>query len=135
MNHRCEVRPLFGDVDAMNVVYYGNYLRFFEKGRAELMRSTGKSYAELADEGMHLPVTEAGVRYKRPAFYDDELIIETTLAWLKKASLRFEYRILKGGEGAEAELVTGFTAHACVDKSGKVTPIPEWVGRALAKYL
>ena len=90
--HRCHVRPLFGDADPMNVVYYGNYLRYFELGRAELMRSTGRPYSDLADEGLHLPVTEAGLRYHRPALYDQLLTVEASLAWMKRASLRFNYR-------------------------------------------
>lgn len=84
--HRSQVRPLFGDVDAMNVVYYGNYLRFFELGRAELMRSTGRAYSDLAQEGMHLAVTETGVRYHRSALYDQLLTVEASVAWIKKAS-------------------------------------------------
>lgn len=92
--HRSQVRPLFGDVDAMNVVYYGNYLRFFELGRAELMRSTGRAYSDLAQEGMHLAVTETGVRYHRSALYDQLLTVEASVAWIKKASLRFNYKVL-----------------------------------------
>lgn len=126
--HRTRTRPLFGDVDAMNVVYYGNYLRFFELGRAELMRAGGGSYARLQDEGFHLPVTEANARYKKPARYDDTLVIQTALTWVKKASCRFEYQIFKENGGQEEELlVTGFTSHGCVDKAGKIRPLPQWV--------
>lgn len=129
MTHRTKLRPLFADVDPMNVVYYGNYLSFFEKGRAELMRSTGRPYAELAAQGLHLPVTEAHLRYARPARYDDPLVVETRLTWIKKASLRFDYRILlqEDGEGTEKELVSGYTVHGCVNLEGKVTPLPAWV--------
>lgn len=133
--HRCGYRPLFGDVDAMNVVYYANYLRLFEKGRAELMRSTGRAYRELADQGLHLPVTEAGLRYRRSALYDDDLTIETTVAWLKKASVRFDYRILRPDNGKEIELVSGFTSHGCVDAQGKVRPLPQWARDALAEHV
>jgi len=135
--HRSQVRPLFGDVDPMNVVYYGNYLRFFELGRAELMRSTGRPYSELAGQGLHLPVTEAGLRYHRPAMYDQLLTVEASVAWVKKASLRFNYRILgpAGGGGGEVLLVTGFTVHGCVDSAGKIRPLPEWVPPLLARHL
>lgn len=126
--HRTALRPLMADVDAMNVVYYGRYLRFFELGRAELMRAAGRAYAELEAEGMHLPVTEAGLRYRRPARYDDPLVVETSLSWLKRASMRFDYRILRSnGNGAEEELVTGFTCHGCVTHQGRVTPLPTWL--------
>ena len=131
--HRTALRPLMADVDAMNVVYYGRYLRFFELGRAELMRAAGRPYAELEAAGMHLPVTEAGLRYRLPARYDDPLVVETSLSWLKRASLRFDYRILRAdGEGVEQELVTGFTCHGCVTHAGRVTPLPEWLRQCLS---
>lgn len=134
--HRSQVRPLFGDADPMNVVYYGNYLRFFELGRAELMRSTGRPYSELADEGLHLPVTEAGLRYHRPALYDQLLTVEASVAWIKRASLRFNYKVM--GPGTEEDLpllVTGYTVHGCVDASGKVKPLPPWVAPLLQTHL
>lgn len=133
--HRVELRPLFGDVDAMNVVYYGNYLRFFERGRAEMMRSTGHPYRKLAEEGLHLPVTEASLRYRQSAFYDDLLVIETNLTWLKKASMRFDYRVLRPGPQGEDELVIGHTVHGCVSRTGKVTPLPAWVADALSPHI
>lgn len=134
--HRAQVRPLFGDADPMNVVYYGNYLRFFELGRAELMRSTGRPYSELAEEGLHLPVTEAALRYHRPALYDQLLTVEASVAWIKKASLRFNYQILGPSEARELPLlVTGFTVHACVDGSGRIKPLPAWVAPLLEPHL
>ena len=134
--HRVQLRPLFGDVDAMNVVYYGNYLRFFETGRCELMRSAGGSYARLAEEGMHLPVTEVGANYKKPALYDQLVTVETSVAWVKKASLQFDYRILAtNDQGGEDVLVTGFTKHGCVNGQGKVVPLPQWAVSALSQHL
>ena len=134
--HRSQVRPLFGDVDAMNVVYYGNYLRFFELGRAELMRSTGRAYSDLASEGMHLAVTETGVRYLRSAFYDQLLTVEASVAWIKKASLRFNYKVLGPEDRGELPLLaTGFTVHACVDLSGRIKPFPAWVAPLLEPHL
>ncbi|MBI5521127.1 MAG: acyl-CoA thioesterase [Desulfarculus sp.] len=134
--HRVEIRPLFADVDAMNVVYYGQYLRFFELGRAELMRASGRAYREMAEQGLHLPVTEAQVRYRRPIFYDDLIVIETGLAWLKRASLRFEYRLLRAADGGqEEEMASGHTVHGCVNLQGKVAPLPAWVAQCLTPHL
>ncbi|MCB2228416.1 MAG: acyl-CoA thioesterase [Desulfarculaceae bacterium] len=136
--HRVAARPLFGDVDAMNVVYYGNYLRFFELGRAELMRSTGRPYTDLAAEGLHLAVTEAHLRYHHSAIYDQLIFVEAEVAWIKRASLRFDYRILGKAdqEGAEETLlVSGFTVHGCVDQTGRVKPLPSWVAPLLEPHL
>jgi acyl-CoA thioester hydrolase len=133
--HRVSLRPIFGDVDAMNVVYYGNYLRFFERGRAELMRSQGRPYADLEAQGLHLPVVEAHVRYHRPARYDDLLVVETKVAWVKKASLQFNYRILKdNGQDEEDELVTGYTVHGCTTHQGKIVPLPAWMANTLKTF-
>ncbi|MEW5914419.1 MAG: thioesterase family protein [Thermodesulfobacteriota bacterium] len=134
--HRVELRPLFGDVDAMNVVYYGNYLRFFERGRAELMRAAGFPYRLMAQQGLHLPAVEAGLRYLHPARYDDLIAVETSVAWLKRASLLFSYRILgPDDQGRERELVLGFTKHGCVDQKGKVQALPAVLRRALQGHL
>lgn len=134
MTHRTSIRPLFGDVDAMNWVYYGNYLRFFERGRAELMRAGGSPYARMAEIGLHMPVTEAHLKYRRPAMYDQEIIIETSVGWVKKASLRFDYRILGQDGEAETELVSGYTVHGCVNLAGKVVPMPAWLVKVAERY-
>lgn len=127
MSHRVELRPLFGDVDAMNVVYNGNYLRFFERGRAELMRSDSGSYASMHAQGLYLPVSEAGIKYLRPAHYDELLVVETEVAWVKRASLQFNYKVLRQNGDHEELLAQGFTAHGCVDDTGKIVRLPQWV--------
>jgi acyl-CoA thioester hydrolase len=134
--HRTQLRPLFADVDAMDVVYYGNYLKYFEKGRAELMRAAGSPYSALHAMGIHMPVTEASLHYLQPAHYDELLIVETRVAWVKKASMQFTYRILKPGEnGEEKELVTGHTSHACVSNQGRIVRLPPENVAALKSHL
>ena len=134
--HRVLIRPLFGDVDAMNVVYYSNYLKFFEQGRAELMRISGRPYAELAEMGLHLPVTEAHLNYRQSVLYDQLVALDTHVAWVKKASLRFDYRLVEPSDnGHEVEMVTGFTTHACVDLNGKIRPLPDWVVALAHKHI
>lgn len=134
--HSLKIRPLFGDVDVMNIVYYGNYLKFFEQGRAELMRDAGRPYAELADSGLHLPVTEAHLRFRKGARYDELIEVQTSVAWIKKASLRFDYKIVSNNSpNGESELVSGYTTHACVDLEGKVKPLPGWVIESLHPHI
>lgn len=133
--HCITIRPIYADLDAMDVVYYANYLRFFEQGRTEMMRDTGHPYSEIEAAGLHFPVTEASVRYRQPARYDQQLTLHTHIAWIKKASLRFEYRLLRHDEGKPVELVSGFTVHGCITHQGKVAPLPAWIRESLAPYI
>jgi acyl-CoA thioester hydrolase len=117
-----EIRVIYGDTDQMGFVYYANYLRFFEAGRNEYLRAQGKPYREIEEElGIRLPVVDAGIQYKLPARYDDLLVVETTLAQVRRASARFEYVVRRGAE----VLVTGHTLHACIDFDGAIQRFPE----------
>ncbi len=126
---RAQLRVIYGDTDQMGVVYYANYLRFFEAARNEFLRAKGLRYADLESrEGLALPVTEAAVQYRRPARYDDLVVVEIALAELGGASARFAYRILRDGE----LLATGHTVHACLGVDGRVRRIPRDVRARLA---
>lgn len=117
-------RVIYGDTDQMGVVYYGNYLRYFEAGRNEYLRAKGARYRDVERElRIRLPVVEATVRYRHPARYDDLLRIETEITEVRKASLRFAYRIVR--EEGEKLLAEGETVHACVDLEGRPVKLPE----------
>jgi acyl-CoA thioester hydrolase len=131
--HTCRIRVLYGDTDAGGVVYYGNYLRYFERGRTELMRDQGISYKGLEDAGMIMPVVESYLRYKASAKYDDLLEISTCLVQARKVSCRFNYEIRCAEDGRL--LVKGFTAHAVVNRAGKLTKLPADVLTSLEKIL
>ncbi len=124
---KSQYRVLYGDTDAGGVVYYANYLRFFEKGRSELMRAHVLSYRQIEALGLILPVTETFARYKAPAFYDDLLTIETSIAELRKYTCRFNYRITKQNDDRPKPtlVVKGYTIHAAVTRDGKLTKLPE----------
>lgn len=116
-------RVIYGDTDAMGIVYYANYLRFFEIGRAEYVRARGGSYRSMEDDGLMLPVVEVKAKYLAPARYDDVLRIVTKLERLGHATIAFEYRIERDGDGQL--LATGFTEHACVSRAtGRPTRLP-----------
>lgn len=117
MKHRFELRVRYGDTDQMGFAYYANYLRWFEIGRAEMLRSMGTSYREVEESGVLLPVMEAGCRYRSPARYDDLVVIETRVEELRRASVRFAYRILRASD--DAELAAGFTEHCFLDRAGR----------------
>lgn len=106
----------------MGIVYYANYLRWFELGRTSLMRHLGISYKEMEAHGIFLPVSEVSCKYLRSARYDDVLVVETTIDFVKRASIQFRYRIFRRDDGAD--LVTGNTLHAFIDRQGKIVKIP-----------
>ena len=119
---KTDIRIIYGDTDQMGVVYYGNYLRFFEAARNEWLRAKGARWREMeASHSIYLPVVEAKVNYKRPALYDDVIEIQTRLGELGRASLRFDYRILRGAD----LLALGHTVHACVSREGDIKEFPE----------
>jgi acyl-CoA thioester hydrolase len=113
-------RVIYGDCDSMGIVYYANYLRFFEIGRTELLRELGLTYREVESRGFFLPATEAFLKYIKPAKYDDLLKIETEVGFIKKASSRFDYTIYKGAD----IIAKGYTAHACLDEENRVVRFP-----------
>ena len=118
---KTDIRVIYGDTDQMGVVYYANYLRYFEAGRTEFIRARGLRYRDFETRfGLRLPVAEAQVSYRAPARYDDLITVETSLAEVKRASARFGYRIVRDGE----ILATGHTLHACVDLEGRIQRMP-----------
>ena len=119
---RTEIRVIYGDTDQMGVVYYGNYLRFFEAARNEWLRAKGVRWRDIeAAHAIYLPVAEAKVSYKRPARYDDVIVVETRLGDLGRVSLRFDYRVVRGDD----LLALGHTVHACVSRDGEIREFPE----------
>jgi acyl-CoA thioester hydrolase len=119
---KTEIRVIYGDTDQMGVVYYGNYLRYFEAARNEWLRAKGACWRDIeAAHAVYLPVAEAKVSYKRPARYDDVLVVETRLGDLGLVSLRFDYRIVRGDE----LLALGHTVHACIGREGGIREFPE----------
>lgn len=133
MVHRVTYRVIYGDVDSMRVAYYANYLRWFEVGRTELLRSMGMTYRQMEDAGFFLPVTEVNCRYRSPALYDDLLIIETAVRELGRVKVGFSYRILR--EGTDELLAEGFTTHGCLSPEGKVVRIPADVVEGLTEFV
>jgi acyl-CoA thioester hydrolase len=117
------VRVIYGDTDQMGMVYYANYLRYFEIARNEYLRSTGATYRAFEEShGLMLPVVEAHVAYHKPARYDDELAILAAVQGRGAASVRFDYEIHRSAGGDK--LVSGHTVHACINREGRVVRLP-----------
>ncbi len=122
-----ELRVRYAETDQMGIVYYANYFVWFELGRVELLRSLGLAYSRLeTDHGCILPVVSARCRYRAPARYDDEILIETRPAMLRGSVLKFAYTILrKEGEGRERTLLAeGETVHVVCDDQLNRKPLP-----------
>lgn len=124
----CKIRVRYKDTDCMKVVYYGNYLTYFEVGRVEYLRQHGLAMSDV-DRQVHLPVVEAVVRYLRPAALDELLEVRCWISERKRASFRFAYEIVN--EGGE-RVATGSTQHACLDpRSSKLIAVPDWLQAAM----
>ena len=116
-----QYRVIFGDTDQMGVVYYGNYMRFFEASRAAFLRSVGRSHRDLDAWGVALPVVEAHCRYRRPAFYEDLIDIDVDVVELRGASMKFVYEVRRGSD----VLADGWTRHASIGLDGRPRAVPE----------
>ena len=106
----------------MGVVYYANYLVWFEVGRTDLLRERGWSYREMESDGYSLPVVEAACEYRRPARYDDELEVRTTGVLLSPVRVRFDYEVVRPADAAT--VAEGHTVHASLDRSGRPARLP-----------
>ena len=112
----------YAETDRMGVVYYANYLIWFEVARTEYLKSRGISYRDLEDKKhLHLMVVESQCVHKAPATYDDEIKIDAWISQVKNASLTFEYRVYCEGN----LLAEGKTIHVFTNKEGRPTKIPQ----------
>ena len=128
-----KIRVRYAETDQMSFVYYGVYAQYFEVGRVELLRSMGLSYKEIEKTGYTLPVVNMNINYKKPAFYDDELTIRTTIKDFPSAKIIFHYETLN----AKNELLnTGEVVLVFVNKkTGKPCFAPEIVMSKLKEKL
>lgn len=130
---RLPLRVRFCETDLMGIVHHANYLQYFEAGRVEWLKSCGVSYERWVEQGLHLPVVEAKLRYRKAAKFDDALIVETSVKELTRLTVRFSYRILRGrGDKSEELLCEGETLLACVGATLSVKRLPPEVLDVLA---
>lgn len=115
-------RVRFVETDMMGVVHHANYFRWFEMGRVAYLREAGVYLLDLMDEGILFPITDVSCQYRSSARFDDEIIIETTMAELTKVRMVFSYRVLRAADGLL--LATGRTQNAFADEHGKIIRLP-----------
>jgi len=119
------LRVRYAETDKMGIVYYSNYLVWFEIGRTDWLRQTGWTYREMEADGIQLPVIEAHCEYRQGARYDDDIEIRTTAKKISPVRVQFDYEAIRSADGAR--LATGHTVHATVDRDGRPVRMPDRV--------
>ena len=127
---RTRVRVRYAETDRMGVVYYANYLVWFEVGRTEWLRTTGWSYREMEHDGISLPVIDVQCEYLQPARYDDEIEVRTRAAILTPVRIRFDYEVVRTAD--DVVTAVGHTVHAALDPNGRPCRLPERVRELFA---
>jgi len=117
------LRVRYAETDQAGVVYHSNYLIWFEVGRVELCRDYGFNYRDMETEAdAFLPVTEARVKYRAPARYDDVIIIRTRVVELRSRAIKFAYEVLRASDGML--LAEGETRHIVMNSQGRARAFP-----------
>lgn len=115
------IRVRYAETDRMGLLHHANYLVYFEQGRTELLRSQGLNYKDLEDQGFLLVLTHVEVRYRSPARYDDVVTLRTTVERMTAVRIDHRYELWR----ADTLLAEGKTTLACVDRHGKLQPLPD----------
>ena len=124
MYHEMSYRVPYADTDQMGVVYYANYLEYFERSRTEMLRDAGLSYRDMEKLGFFLPVSEAYCKYNGSAHYDDLLTFRSCVEDISRVKIKIRSEVLRDGK----VLVTGFVTLGCVDANFRISRLaPEMV--------
>jgi acyl-CoA thioester hydrolase len=121
--HEIEFRVRYQETDAQGRVHHANYFTYFEMGRVEQLRAAGLDYRQIEADGVFLVVVEIGCKYRKGAVYDDVLRLETTTVQARGVRIEHEYRVYRGNE----LIVEGRSTLACVDREGRVRPLPDYL--------
>lgn len=123
MTGEIQMRVRYAETDRMGLLHHANYLVYFEQARTELLRTLGVSYKDLEDRGFFLVIAKVDLRYRSPAHYDDVLTVRTTVTRTSPVRLEHRYEVFREG----ALICEGSTTLACVDRGGKLQPMPDWL--------
>lgn len=127
---RLYYRIPFSETDAMKIVHHSNHARYLERGRIEFLRLVDLGYEGIMKRGMHFPVTELNIQYKKPLVFDEVILIETEISRLTRVRLNFGYKVYSVSELAQPTLshepyaggkpsFTGESFHCCVNDEGR----------------
>ena len=121
-----ELRVRYDECDPMGFVHHSNYLRYFEIGRTELLRASGGRYRDMEAAGLLVVVARVDCRYRRPARYDDTLMIHTQIAKVSAAKITHQYHITRSEpDGTVTTIVEATVILGVIDRNGKLQRIPE----------
>lgn len=124
MYHEMTYRVPYADTDQMGVVYYANYLEYFERSRTEMLRAAGLSYAVMEKMGYFLPVSEAYCKYSASAHYDDLLTFRSVIEEISRVKVKIRSEVFRDGK----LLVSGFVTLGCVDANSRISRLtPEMI--------
>jgi len=116
------IRVRYAETDKMGLLHHANYLIYFEQARTDLLRSQGLTYRQMEDQGFFLVITNVEVKFKSPAHYDDVLTIKATVSRTTPIRIEHTYEVTCDGRA----IAEGKTTLACVDRDGKLQPLPAW---------
>jgi len=119
--HEIQLRVRYNETDPMGYVHHSNYLTYFEIARTEMFRASGGNYCEMERQGLRVVVTRAQCTYRRPARYDDLLVIRTRITRVSPAKIEHHYLVLRDGES----LAEGQVVLAVVNVQGVVQRVPD----------
>jgi acyl-CoA thioester hydrolase len=124
----CEIkiRVRYAECDPMGVLHHSRYFEYFEMARTELLRQAGVRYRDLEERGVLFVVAKVECRFRRPARYDDELVLKVEITRTTKARIDHKYELYRDG----VLLCEATTVLACVDREGKIIPIPDEIVEA-----
>jgi acyl-CoA thioester hydrolase len=120
LHNEIQIRARYAETDKMGFVYNSNYLVYFEVARTELMREHGLPYSKFEEYGFNLPLTDAYVKYHRPALYDDLLTIKGHVEWSGEPRLKFNYEVFVN----DTLITSGYTTHAFLNSKTKMPVRP-----------
>jgi len=123
--HRIRVVPRYAETDQAGVVHHSVFPVWFEMGRTELLRANGLAYTALEAAGVFFVIAEIHVKYRRPAYYDDKLELETFCSKVTAGAIEHKYRLTRPGDSML--LAEATTLLACVSSEGKIRRMPKFM--------
>jgi acyl-CoA thioester hydrolase len=124
-SHTITIVPRYAETDKGSVVHHSVYPVWFEMGRTELLRANGVAYKDLEAAGIFFVVVELHIKYRRPAQYDEKLLLETTCSNVTASKVDHNYKLTRASDGVL--LAEGSSILACIDAQGKIRRIPEFM--------